>query len=100
MRTIYEKELLQYFHSVIGYVFLAIFVLICGYFFLVSNLLTRSGDISDYFQKIVQIMIFLMPILTMRSFSEEKRQRTDVLLYTKAARIRDIVLDLFYEPVK
>ena len=52
MRTIYEKELLQYFHSVIGYVFLAIFVLICGYFFLVSNLLTRSGDISDYFQKI------------------------------------------------
>lgn len=92
MRTIYEKELLQYFHSVIGYVFLAIFVLICGYFFLVSNLLTRSGDISDYFQKIVQIMIFLMPVLTMRSFSEEKRQRTDVLLYTKAARIRDIVL--------
>ena len=73
MKTIYEKELQQYFHSVIGYVFLAIFVLIGGYYFLVTNLLAGSGDIADFFQNIVQILIFLMPLLTMRSFSEERR---------------------------
>ena len=95
MKTIYEKELQQYFHSVIGYVFLAIFILISSYYFLVTNLLTRNGDISDWFQSIVQILIFLMPLLTMRSFSEEKRQKTDVLLYTKAIRSGEIVLGKF-----
>lgn len=92
MKTIYKKELRQYFHSVIGYVFLAIFLLIGGYYFMVSNLLAGSGDIADFFQNIVQILIFLMPLLTMRSFSEEKRQKTEILLYTKARRIRDVVL--------
>ena len=92
MKTIYEKELLQYFHSVIGYVFLAIFLMITGYYFLVSNLLQGNGDISVYFQHIVQMLIFLMPLLTMRSFSEERRQKTEILLYTKSSRIADIVL--------
>ena len=95
MKTIFEKELLQYFHSVIGYIFLAISVLISGYYFLVSNLLVRSGDISDYFRSTVQIMIFLMPLLTMRSFSEEKRQKTDILLSIRVRRSADIVLGKF-----
>lgn len=95
MKTIYEKELVQYFHTVIGYVFLAIFVLIGGYYFLVSNLLPRSGDIADFFQNVVQILIFLMPLLTMRSFSEEKRQKTDILLYTKAVKSSSIVMGKF-----
>ena len=96
MKTIYEKELLQYFHSVIGYIFLAIFLLISGYYFLVTNLLSGNGDISDYFQNIIQILIFLMPLLTMRSFSEERRQKTEILLYTKTAHISDIVLGKFF----
>ena len=52
VKTIYEKELQQYFHSVIGYVFLAIFILISSYYFLVTNLLTRNGDISDCWKKV------------------------------------------------
>ena len=95
MKTIYEKELQQYFHSVIGYVFLAIFVLIGGYYFLVTNLLAGSGDIADFFQNIVQILIFLMPLLTMRSFSEERRQKTEILLYTRTEHVSDIVLGKF-----
>ena len=82
MKAIYLKEMRQYFHSVIGYFFLAIFVFINAYYFLIQNLLARSGDITNYFQSTILLEMFLMPMLTMRSFSEEKKQRTDILLYT------------------
>ena len=96
MKAIYWKEMRQYFHSVIGYVFLAIFVLINSYYFFLQNLLNRSGDITDYFQSTITIMMFLMPMLTMRSFSEEKKQRTDMLLLTMPIRREDIVLGKFF----
>ena len=95
MKAIYFKEMRQYFHSVIGYVFLAIFVLINSYYFFLQNLLNRSGDITDYFQSTITIMMFLMPMLTMRSFSEEKKQRTDMLLLTMPIRREHIVLGKF-----
>lgn len=94
--AVYRKELRQYFHSVIGYVFLAIFIFINSYYFLLQNLLTRSGDITDYLQSAIGLMMFLMPMLTMRSFSEEKKQRTDILLYTSPIDRRDIVLGKFF----
>lgn len=95
MKAIYQKEMRQYFHSVIGYVFLAIFVFINSYYFLLQNLLTHSGDITDYFQATILLMMFLMPLLTMRSFAEEKKQRTDLLLYTMPIRETEIVAGKF-----
>ncbi len=95
MKAIYQKEMRQYFHSVIGYVFLAIFVLVNAYYFLLENLMTRSGDITDYFEATITLMMFLMPMLTMRSFSEEKKQRTDILLYTMPMKQSWIVLGKF-----
>ncbi len=95
MRAVYEKEMRQYFHSVIGYVFLAIFVFINAYYFLLQNLMSRSGDITDYFQSTITLMMFLMPMLTMRSFSEEKKQRTEILLYTMPVREIQVVLGKF-----
>lgn len=75
MKAVYRKEMRQYFHSVIGYVFLAIFVFINAFYFLLQNLLTRSGDITDYFRATITLEMFLMPMLTMRSFSEEKSRK-------------------------
>jgi len=95
MKAIYQKEMRQYFHSVIGYVFLAIFVFINAYYFLLQNLLNRSGDITDYFQSTITLMMFLMPMLTMRSFAEEKKQRTDLLLYTMPTKRTQVVLGKF-----
>lgn len=95
MKAIYRKELYLYFHSVIGYVFLAIFILVNSFYFLLENLMNRSGDITDYFQATITLMMFLMPMLTMRSFAEEKKQRTDVLLYTMPLKRSHIVLGKF-----
>ena len=111
MRAIYRKEMRQYFHSVIGYVFLAIFLFInafyflmfsasfplksSAFYFLMQNLLTRSGDITDYFQAAIALEMFLMPMLTMRSFSEEKKQKTDFVLYSMPVDCAHVVLGKF-----
>ena len=95
MKAVYRKEMRQYLHSVIGYVFLAIFVFINAFYFLLQNLLTRSGDITDYFRATITLEMFLMPMLTMRSFSEEKKQKTDLLLYTVPVDCSQVVLAKF-----
>lgn len=95
MRAIYCKEMRQYFHSPIGYVFLAIFIFINAFYFLLQNLLTRSGDITDYFQVTITLEMFLIPMLTMRSFSEERKQRTDIFLYTMPVNRSDVVFGKF-----
>ena len=95
MKAVYRKEMRQYFHSVIGYVFLARFDFFNAVYFLLQNLLTRSGDITDYFRATITLEMFLMPMLTMRSFSEEKKQKTDLLLYTVPVDCSQVVLAKF-----
>lgn len=95
MKAIYQKEMRQYFHSVIGYVFLAIFIFINSFYFLLENLMSRSGDITEYFQATITPMMFLMPMLTMRSFSEERKQRTDILFYTMPVKSTWVVCGKF-----
>lgn len=95
MNAVYRKEMRQYFRSPIGYVFLAIFLFINAFYFLLQNLLTRSGDITDYFGAVITLEMFLIPMLTMRSFAEEKKQRTDVFLLTMPVGRWDLVLGKF-----
>lgn len=95
MRAIYHKEMRQYFHSVMGYVFLAIFMLISGFYFTAGNLLTRNGDISYFFQNIISLLMYLIPLLTMRSFAEEKKIKTEQLLFTAPVSTTEIVLGKF-----
>lgn len=95
MKAVYRKEMRQYFRSPVGYVFLAIFLFINAFYFLLQNLLTRSGDITDYFQPAVTLEMFLIPMLTMRSFAEERKQRTDIFLLTMPVDCRAVVLGKF-----
>lgn len=95
MRGIIKKEWNQYFKSLIGYVFIAIFLVITGLYFVMVNLMSQDGDIRSFFSAIFSVVIFLIPILTMRSFSEEKKQRTDELLLTSPVRITWVILGKF-----
>lgn len=95
MRAVYCKEMRQYFRTPAGYVFLAIFLFINAFYFLLQNLLCRSGDITDYFQAVVTLEMFLIPMLTMRSFAEERKQRTDIFLLTMPVDCRSVVLGKF-----
>lgn len=85
----------QLFHSVIGYVYLGIFLLISGGYFTVYNLLQGSGDIRNFFSPLMSTVMFLLPMLTMRTYSEERKMRTDQLLLSAPIRSIDVAAGKF-----
>lgn len=92
MAAVFKKEMKQYFNSMVGYIFLAVFLLICGYTFSSGNLFTLSSSMSGFFTSIVNIVMFLIPMLTMRLFAEERKTKTDQLLITLPITLTDIVI--------
>lgn len=96
MKIIFKKEMNQYFKSMTGYIFLAVFLAITGYYFMVNNLLAQSNDMKEYFNTMVFTLMFLIPVLTMRLFAEEKKSKTDQLLLTSPVSINSIVFGKYF----
>ncbi len=92
MRAVYMRELKSYFYTPLGYVFMGVFLLLTGVFFLTGNLMTANSDIGLLFDSMSYLFMLIMPLLTMRLLSEEKRQRTDQLLFTSPLSVGAIVL--------
>lgn len=92
MLAVYKKELKQYFTSMIGFVFLAFFLVILGLYTWVINFANGSGDFSTTLNNVQFLFVVLMPILTMRVVAEENRQKTDQLLYTSPISITKVIL--------
>ena len=96
MGAIYRREIGAFFTSSIAYVFLAVFYLITGFFFTMDNLAAGSVNLSGVFSTMFVISLFLIPILTMRLFSEEKKQKTDQGLLTAPVSLTGIVLGKYF----
>lgn len=96
MLAIYKKELRTYFTSMIGYVFIALFLLIIGLYFRMNNLLTRTANFEYTIANVSFIFVLLVPLLTMRLIAEENKQKTDQLLLTSPITAGDIVLGKFF----
>ena len=92
MIAIFKRELKSYFYSPIGYIFIGFFLLISGYFFATSNLFRMVSDIKLVFGNLSIVFLFLVPILTMRLLSDERRTKTDQLLLTSPVSLIDIVV--------
>jgi len=95
MIAILKRELKSYFLTPIGYIYMGFFLLVAGVFFAFGNLFTRSSYFTSFLGGILFVYLFAIPLLTMRLFSEEKRQRTDQLLLTSPVSIPEIVLGKF-----
>lgn len=95
MHAIYKRELKSYFSSPIGYVVIATFVFFASLFFVSYNIASDSSNMSGVFGSLMLIYVFLIPILTMRSFSDEKRQKTDQALLTAPVSLSGIVMGKF-----
>lgn len=96
MLTLYIKELKSFFNSVIGYVIVGTFLVVCGLFLWVfpnaSNIFLRQlSDLQGFFELAPFLFLFLIPAITMRSFSEEKRGGTMELLFTKPLSDNQII---------
>lgn len=88
MRALYLKEIQSFLSSIIGYVFILIFIVTCWLFLWVIsdyyNLLEGGvADLIPFFNIAPLILLVLIPAITMRSFAEEKRTGTIELLYTR-----------------
>ena len=92
MGAIYRREMGAFFTSGIAYVFLAVFYFFSGYFFYNEVLASGYTDTSPVFQNMFKIVLFLIPILTMRLLSEEKKNRTDQGLLTAPVGLGEIVV--------
>ena len=96
MKSIVLREIKSFFGSPIGYLVIAIFLLLNGLFLWVFqgeyNILNSGfADMTPFFTIAPWILIFLIPAVTMRSFSDEKKQGTIELLLTKPLSIWQIV---------
>ncbi len=96
MKSIALREIKSFFGSPIGYLVIALFLLLNGLFLWVFDgeyniLQSGFADLSPFFTLAPWILIFLIPAVTMRSFSDEKKQGTIELLLTKPLSVWQIV---------
>lgn len=97
MKAIYKRELGNYMNNPMGYVFIGIFLLMFSGIFCYLNLYAyASSDISHTFGVMIYLMLFLMPLLTMRLISEEKAEKTDQLLLCSPVNASSIVYGKFF----
>lgn len=91
MAAIYKRDLRAYFTSPVGYVFIAAFVFVMNLIFYIQNMMTAQNRLTTVFSVIFYALIVLAPVLTMRTFSEEYKQKTDQLLLTSPVSLTRIV---------
>ena len=92
MTAIYKKELQTLFNSVMGWLFVAVNLFVMGLYFVVYNMMMGYPTISYVLQSVVLIFHMTIPILTMRSLSEERRNKTDQLILTAPVSVGKIVM--------
>ncbi len=96
MVAIYKREMLSYFTGSVGYVFIAVFLALTGGIFAVSTLfMGESSSISTFFVALIFIYSIIVPLLTMKSFSEERKSRTEQLLLTSPVSLTGMVMGKF-----
>ncbi len=112
--TIAQKELRGYFYSPVAYVVLFIFLIVMGILF--SNIIAAvnqysmqmmrfQGGMTQFnptevifrqtFSNMIVILLLVMPLLTMRLFTEEKKMKTTELLYTSPISVFEIIVGKF-----
>lgn len=101
MLAILKKEINSFFASPIGYLVIAIFLILNGLFLWLFNgefniLDYGFADLSSFFLLAPWILMFLIPAVTMRSFADEKKQGTLELLLTKPISHFNIVLGKYF----
>lgn len=104
MTALYLKEIRSFLSSIIGYIFILIFIVTCWLFLWVidSDYNLLNGGISDlipFFNVAPLILLILIPAITMRSFAEERKTGTIELLYTRPIKSSSILFGKYFAGV-
>ncbi len=95
MLAIYKRELRSYFVGVIGYAFLVIYLAVAGILFSYTTLFSMSADVTQYFTLMLIFSAVVLPLLTMKSFSEERKTKTEQLVLTAPISLPALVFGKF-----
>ena len=95
MLAIFKRELRGYFIGVIGYVFLVIYLTISGILFSYTTMFSMSSDVTNYFTLMLVFSAIALPLLTMKSFSEERKTKTEQLILTAPVSLPAMVFGKF-----
>lgn len=93
--TIFKKELRSYFNSAVAYVVIVVFLAIIGWFLTSSLFLANVASLRLMFELVPVVFLFVVPAITMRLLSEEKKAGTIELLTTKPLYDHEIILGKF-----
>lgn len=102
MKAILKREFKSYFSSAGGYLFLGIFLLAVGFFFVynifdsVMTLGYPTTAMRNLFAVMPMLLAVMVPLITMGSFADERKQKTDQLLLTSPNSVTSIVLGKFF----
>ena len=95
MIAIFKREMRGYFTGVVGYVFLVLFLAIAGVMFSYTTLFSMSADSTSFYTAMLLFSAIALPILTMKSFSEERKMKTEQLILTAPVSIHAMVIGKF-----
>ena len=95
MGAILKRELGAYFSSATAYVVIAVYFFFSGLFFNFYCISANSSSLSYVYGNMFYIILFLIPIITMKTFAEEKKQKSDQALLTAPTSLTEIVLGKF-----
>ena len=100
MWAVLKKEFKSYFLTPIGYVFIGLFLAIFSLIFYITTIYQGASTFQYVFGYVVMYgVVFLIPLLTMRMFAEERKNGTEQLLLTSPRSITEIVLGKYFAAI-
>lgn len=96
MIAIFKREFRSYFINMTGYVFIGVLWLFSGIFATALNFIGQYASYEYALSNLVTVLMLIVPILTMRSMSEDRRAKTDMLLYSLPVSSAEVVLGKYF----
>ena len=96
MKAVFLKELKTYFKNPLGYVFIGMMLAIMGFYYVFYTIYYQYADYYHVLNACSSLILFVVPGLTMRIMSEERKNKTDQILLTSPIHTWGIVLGKFF----
>lgn len=96
MKAIFKREFKSYFDNILGYIFCAFILLFAGIYTMALNLKSGSANFEYVLGNMAFIFLIAVPILTMRVVAEDRKQKTDQLLYSLPVSMTEVVMGKFF----
>ncbi len=92
MFTVFKRDLMAYFRTPVGYVFMGVFLTLSGVLFYLYNLKNLTGDLLTFLSSLTMLVMLLCPLLVMRLICEDRQKRTDQLVLTSPVSLSGMVM--------